>query len=384
MAEATSSVEATDDLASHKTSRRGFYRPELDALRFFAFLCIFFFHTLSRPNPGTDLRDTLTFSLKFAVSLFFLLSGYLITTLLSIEKEVTGRVHLGSFYKRRIARIWPLYYWFIVVVLLLGTEVPRVLPSGKALTTFLFFSGNWLIARGDVKTLGAIGILWSVNIEEQFYLVWPVITKFCGRRNLFAVSTAILAVSYAVLLWLGARGGFSELTFRDNSLVEMQYFAAGALLAAWLPQQGIRMPGAARLLLGTVGLSCWVAGTHLFGDTAAGALAIWWTSAALYGCVLVGCVALFLSFFGMPKAWIPQPILWLGKISYGLYVYHVLVLALMPRWPARWGHGAGLSAARLCLELLLSILVAGLSYRWIEQPFLRWKESFTFVPNRPA
>lgn len=380
----TSSVEATDSLASHKPSRRGFYRPELDALRFFAFLCIFFCHTLSRPNPGTDLRDTLAISLKFAVSLFFLLSGYLITTLLSMEKELTGRVHLGSFYKRRIARIMPLYYWFLVVMLLLGTGMPRLLPSGKALTAFLFFSGNWFITRGKVDTLGATGILWSVNVEEQFYLVWPVITKFCGRRNLVAVSTAILAASYAVLLWLGARGGFSDLTLRYSSLVEMQYFAAGALLAAWLPRQGIKMPGAARLLLGVAGLSCWAAGTRLFGDLAVGAFAIWWTPAALYGCVLVGCVALFLSFFGMSEAWIPQPILWLGKISYGLYVYHILVLALVRRWAAGWGHGAGISAVRLCLELLLSILVAGLSYRWIEQPFLRWKESFTFVPSRQA
>jgi peptidoglycan/LPS O-acetylase OafA/YrhL len=380
----TSSVEATDGLASHRPSRRGFYRPELDALRFFAFFCIFCHHSFSRPNAGTDLRDTLSISLKFAVSLFFLLSGYLITTLLSMEKELTGRVHLGSFYRRRIARIWPLYYWFLVVVLLLGIGVPRLLPSGQALAVFFFFSGNWFLACGTAKALGAIGILWSVNVEEQFYLVWPVITRFCGWRNLFAVSTAILAVSYAVLVWLGVRGGFSDASLRFNSLVEMQFFAAGALLAAWLPRQGIRMPGAARLLLGAVGLSCWVAGTHLFGDTAAGALAIWWTPTALYGCVLIGCVALFLSFFGMPEAWIPQPILWLGKISYGLYVYHILVLTLMPRWPAGWRHWAGISAARLCLELLLAILLAGLSYRWIEQPFLRWKESFTFVPNRPA
>lgn len=380
----TSSVEATDSLASRRSSRRGFYRPELDALRFFAFLCIFVFHALSRPNPGTDLRDTLVFSLKFAVSLFFLLSGYLITTLLSIEKEVTGRVHLGSFYKRRIARIMPLYYWFLGVVLVLGIGVPRLLPSGKALTAFLFFSGNWLIASGDVSALGATGMLWSVNVEEQFYLVWPVLTNFCGRRNLVAISTAILAASYAVLLWLGARGGFSDLTLRYNSFVEMQYFAAGALLAAWLPRQGIRMPGAARLLLGVVGLSCWSVGTRFFGEIAPRALAIWWTPVALYGCVLVGCVALFFSFFGMPKAWIPQPILWLGKISYGLYIYHRLIFTLMPRGPAGWEHRAGISAARLCLELLLCILVAGLSYRWIEQPFLRWKESFTFVPSRHA
>jgi peptidoglycan/LPS O-acetylase OafA/YrhL len=358
-------------------------------MRFFAFLCVFFHHTLSRSSVGTmtahvDLRSTITASFKFAVSLFFLLSGYLITTLLTMEKESSGRVHLGAFYKRRIARIWPLYYGFVVLVMLVGVAVPRVQPSSYALAAFTFFSGNWYLVRGG-EMLGALGILWSVNIEEQFYLVWPVFTKYCDRRRLILLSIILMAISYAVLLRLGSHGSPLDSAVRFNTLVEMQFFAAGSLLAAWLPRDGMTIPAPIRPLLGLLGLFSWAAGTYLFGaDPAAHITPAWWMPCALYAFVLAGCFALFFSFFGVPRQWLPRPILWLGKISYGLYVYHVLVLSLTSRWLAGLGHTPAVSIARLCIDLLLTILLAGLSYRWLERPFLRWKESITFVPNRRA
>ena len=329
-------------------------------------------------------------SAKFAVSLFFLLSGYLITNLLVMEKELTGKVHLGAFYKRRIARIWPVYYAFTILILLLGSIVHRLQPSAGAVIAFTLFSGNWFLIFGGAGFVGGLGILWSINIEEQFYLVWPLIVRGSARRSLIWVSTCTIIAAYAVLLVLGARGIVSDATLRFNPLVEMQFFAAGALLSVWLPRDGIRLPVGVRLLLGACGLFCWAAGTRFFGNIspdivpgiAVSPVLAQWSPAALYGCVLAGCIALFLSFFGLPGRFIPQPIRWLGKISYGLYVYHQLVLTLVPRWPATWEHKASLAGLRLCLELSIAILVAGLSYHWLERPFLRWKERVTFVPNR--
>lgn len=106
----------------------------------------------------------------------------------------------------------------------------------------------------------------------------------------------------------------------------------------------------------------------------------WWAPAALYGTIAVGCIALFLAFYALPKRWFPQPLPWLGKISYGLYLYHSLVIAVMPQWR----HGTFYSVMRTAAELQLTILAAALSYYGLERPFLRWKESFTFVPSRPA
>jgi peptidoglycan/LPS O-acetylase OafA/YrhL len=355
-------------------------------MRFFSFLCIFFHHTLTQPivNDLTrqlTVRNNLGMSAKFAVSLFFLLSGYLITSLLVMEKELTGQVHLGAFYKRRIARIWPVYYAFTILVVFLGSIVHRLQPSTGAVVVFTLFSGNWFLIFGGASFVGGLGILWSINIEEQFYLVWPLIVGCSARRSLIWVSTGTIIAAYAVLFVLGARGIVSDAALRFNPLVEMQFFAAGALLSVWLPRDGIRLPGGIRLLLGLFGLFCWAAGTRFFGNIVPGPVLAQWSPAALYGCVLAGCIALFLSFFGLPGRFIPQPIRWLGKISYGLYVYHGLVLTLTPRWPA-WEHKASLAGLRLCLQLSIAVLLAGLSYHWLERPFLRWKEHITFVPNR--
>jgi len=356
-------------------------------MRFFSFLCIFIHHTLTQPivndlTKQLTVRNTFAMSAKYAVSLFFLLSGYLITNLLVMEKELTGKVHLDAFYKRRIARIWPVYYAFTMLVLLLALIVHRLQPSASAVVAFTLFSGNWFLIFGEASFVGGLGILWSINIEEQFYLVWPLIVRRSAVRTLIWVSAGTIITAYAVLFVSGARGIVSDAALRFNPLVEMQFFAAGALLSVWLPRDGIRLPGSIRLLLGSVGLFCWAAGTRFFGNILPGLVPAWWSPAALYGCVLAGCIALFLSFFGLPGRFIPQPIRWLGKISYGLYVYHALVLTLMPRWPATWEHKASLAGLRLCFELSIAVLLAGLSYHWLELPFLRWKERITFVPNR--
>jgi peptidoglycan/LPS O-acetylase OafA/YrhL len=385
--QAKTAGEGNENAALTRNSRRGFYRPELDAMRFFAFLCIFFHHTLSRPSISAigapaDLRGALTDGLKFAVSLFFLLSGYLITTLLTLEKDSTGRVHLGAFYIRRVARIWPLYYSFIVVVLLAGTVVTRVLPSASALVAFTFLSGNWFVSQVGGMA-GGLGILWSVNIEEQFYLFWPLSIKFGGEWGRRLIPAVILACSYLILLWFGALGHYSDLTLRFNTLVEMQFFAAGALLAGMLSPNGLEIPIILRPLLALLGVCCWAGGVRFFSrfnGTGLQTIPAWWAPGALYGCVLAGCVALFLSFYGIPRQCLPKPLLWLGKVSYGLYVYHSLVLALMPPWPS----GRVYAAMRLGVELMLTILIAWFSYHWFERPFLRWRERFTFVPNRPA
>jgi peptidoglycan/LPS O-acetylase OafA/YrhL len=367
-----------------------FYRPELDAMRFFAFLCVFFHHTLSRASVGEPIspypfRDVFTDSLKYAVSLFFLLSGYLITTLLKIEQESMGKVDLRAFYGRRIARIWPLYYSFLVIILLVAIAVPRELPVSGALLAFLFFSGNWFIyfAGGAVgSAVGGLGILWSVNVEEQFYLFWPLLIRFGRSRQGRLIPAVILICSYVVLIVYGILRLNSDVALRFNTLIEMQFFAAGAILAIGLPRAGLKIPLLLRLILVLSGLSSWIVGDRwlsIFAKTEIRTIPMWWAPAALYGCILIGCVALFLGFFGLSRRWLPTPLLWLGKISYGLYLYHSLVRALMPRWQSgKYG------AIRLGLELLITIWISGVSYHWLEGPFLRWKDRITLVPNRPA
>jgi peptidoglycan/LPS O-acetylase OafA/YrhL len=337
---------------------------------------------VSGMTAQASLRNAIPLSLKYAVSLFFLLSGYLITMRLLLEKEATGAVHVGTFYERRIARIWPLYYFFIFCVVAIGCMVSRIRPSlGAVMATALFY-GNWFVIVNGGKAVGGLGILWSVSLEEQFYLVAPFVPKYFGRRGIVRIGAAVMLAAYAVLLGLSLHGIHSDVALRLNPLVEMQFFAVGAVFAALLPSVAWKTPMVVRGLLSVGGLSCWVAATYYF-ERSGPSNGQWWGPLSLYAWVLVGCVFLFFAFLGVPRGRLPGYVLYLGKISYGLYVYHELVLTLMPRVPGRWQHNHVAAALRICCELALVILLAQVSYAWLERPALRWKARKSFVAGQP-
>jgi len=184
-------------------AQRRFYRPELDCLRFFAFFAVFIFHTLPQQSDYYSARNipfaTLIASLaragSFGVDLFFLLSAYLITELLLREKESFGRVHLKSFYVRRILRIWPLYFLAIFIgVLLTFVDSDQHFPV-KYVVAFMLLSGNWL--QSLIGAPGSVmNSLWSVSFEEQFYLVWPtVVSKVRSVKSLLLISFGLFVVA---------------------------------------------------------------------------------------------------------------------------------------------------------------------------------------------
>ena len=175
-------------------AQRRFYRPELDCLRFFAFFAVFIFHTLpqqpdyysARNIPFATLIASLARAGSFGVDLFFLLSAYLITELLLREKESFGRVHLKSFYVRRILRIWPLYFLAIFIgVLLTFVDSDQHFPV-KYVVAFMLLSGHWL--QSLIGAPGSVmNSLWSVSFEEQFYLVSPTVVSKYVRLKVFCL-----------------------------------------------------------------------------------------------------------------------------------------------------------------------------------------------------
>lgn len=167
-------------------SRKSSYRPELDVLRFSAFFGVYLFHSipkdptfyaghhaLSRIGPIAVL---VAGSGGFGVDLFFVLSAYLITTLLLREKETLGELDVRSFWIRRILRIWPLYFFFIGLACILP-YIDRTQHVGWAYAlSYIFLAGNWICAlKGTPNSV--ITPLWSVSIEEQFYLIWPLAVR---------------------------------------------------------------------------------------------------------------------------------------------------------------------------------------------------------------
>jgi peptidoglycan/LPS O-acetylase OafA/YrhL len=368
------------EIEAEPSVRERFYRPELDALRFFAFFCVFLAHGL----PSHEPYSLLALSGGFGLCLFFLLSAYLITELLLRERSRTGTVHLRAFYARRILRIWPLYFAMLAFGYFFGIVRPDAAWGTGRLLAYLFLLGNFYTARHG-QIMNPAGALWSISVEEQFYLLWPSVAKK-GIRSLLLVSSLVIPVSYFWMYVLYRAGTSLEQGIWTNSLVQFQFFGIGGLLALAFRSGSPNLNSALRILMLLAGVSLWlVAGgpLQLFGTRDAVSL---WQLMMAYGSVALGCALLLTGILGAPSTWFPKPLVYLGKISYGLYAYHLLGLRLSESLVFRWhsaqpGSGTPV-AARLPMALAITIIFAALSYRFFESPFLRLKERFTFIPSR--
>ena len=187
------------------------YFPNLDGLRFLAFFSVFLFHSFYTPYPAIQASTAyrwahgLTRSGDLGVNFFFVLSGFLITYLLLCERQATGRIAIGPFYVRRILRIWPLYF----VVLLLGFGV---LPIVRAHfgehefhetahpAYFWLFLANFNNLYYGCQT-PTLTVLWSVCVEEQFYLVWPLLVAAVPTRRLGWLFGGILVANLLFRAW---------------------------------------------------------------------------------------------------------------------------------------------------------------------------------------
>jgi peptidoglycan/LPS O-acetylase OafA/YrhL len=380
--------------SEHVKAGKRYYRPELDALRFFAFLAVFAFHRMDyvSTEPGKDLWAFRIGTVgAFGVPVFFLLSAFLITELLVREQASTGRVHIRSFYIRRILRIWPLYFAVFYGLALINHFVPGT-GTGNPLAwlAFTFFSGNWYITfRGWIA--GSVDPLWSISVEEQFYLVIPILAALGGRKVLAGVSCALLVCAYITVFFYGLHQSPGDHGEWTNSFVHFQFFSAGTLIALILRGRLMQIPSFFRSLGFVAGIACWFIAMIRFKvqswdpqPTALGSLAGWLL-------VLIGTSLLFLSALGLSERYIPRWLAYLGRISYGLYLFHSFVFflvfdkakPLLDRLAALSHLNQRARDAVGTVEVLcFSVLLAHLSYRYFEAYFLTLKRRFTFVAAR--
>ena len=365
-----------------------FYHPELDGLRFVAFLLVFVLHALPQEveawqgigtgESGARWASSFVLSGRYGVDLFFALSSYLITELLLREWAKRGRLDVKSFYIRRALRIWPLYFVFLGLATLV---VPLVLP-GESLSTvhlvsFLLFAGNWSIAFLNWPDSVA-SPLWSVSIEEQFYIVWPLLIARIGPRRLLAATAVMIVLASLVRLCM-VLARVEDRMLWTVTFARLEPIALGAALAVLLRGRALQLPNAVRPVLFLAGLFAWVAAAR-FNPGGPGNLVV-------YPVVAVGAVGMLLAALRDDSrgTMLASPLLtWLGRISYGLYVYHVLALDLIDHL---FGIGEGSPAiARFVLAPLggfaVTVALAALSYRFIESPFLHLKKRFTHVRSR--
>jgi peptidoglycan/LPS O-acetylase OafA/YrhL len=328
----------------------------LDGLRGIAVAAVLASHALRWMHGGF-----------LGVDVFFVLSGYLITSLLITERERTGRIHFAAFYRRRAARLAPAYLLMLVVAtpIMAGPLRGTVLiPLWQAIGATAVYGANW-VGVADIDTLGPIMHTWSLSIEEQFYVVWPLTFVLLnrGRRSLprvlaVAIGLVIVARAAGWLLHPGAWPYVATFTHSDGLLL-------GCLVAVLLRRQQL-MDGVRRLPRAAVGTSLAVLAalaavltvdspaTYLAGLTlavAATAVLVWHLLTTSPG--------------ALHRALSWGPLVGVGRISYGLYLYHLPIFQLVQRWQLGF-------VRTLSLEVGLTFALALVSWYGLEQPVQRW------------
>lgn len=311
------------------------------------------------------------------VDMFFVLSGFLIVTLLLREKTLTGSISLTNFYARRTLRIFPIYYLVLLSLFLLYlvfrsntdafTEYLRSLPF------LVTYTSNWIEERS-----ANMGIMWSLATEEQFYLVWPLIERSFPPFLITITLTFVIALNQLINFgfldsaFASLYGHVPHLSILDTTFTPI---ALGAVLAHLLHEHStfqvcVRFLAERRtqvFLVSTllVLLALWPADLSGMGR-----VLIQVNMMLLLGTLVVREDNSLRSLLTLP------PLAYLGTVSYGLYMYHMFVLHVIHALTDRFDYEAPPSVYFL-LTLSLSTFVAGVSFAYIESPLLRLKSRFS-------
>jgi peptidoglycan/LPS O-acetylase OafA/YrhL len=359
--------------------------PGLNNLRFLAALSVLVFHVEDKKRLlglNTHWLNRLTVVGDLGVTLFFVLSGFLITYLLLAEKQKAKTISIKKFYLRRILRIWPLYYLILILGFFVlphiglfqinNTSLIDIGNFTQLLLFFLFFANIGFSVYGN---LPYIDQTWSVAVEEQFYLLWPVILKYV--RNILPVLLLIIFAFVSARAFVGSmylQGDLYRKAYSFLYYLRIDNMAVGAVFA-WLlfnKKEDILRPIFSKtiqiitiVLLLALCLHGYVIPYihHL-------------SYAILFGIVIINAAngsALFTIKF--------KALDYFGKISYGVYMYHNIPIVAVLKFCAGFllPDTVLFFVASHLLSLALTLLVAHFSFRYFEKYFLSFKQQYAVI-----
>jgi len=330
------------------------YDPALDGMRAIAVLSVVVFHVTHSWLPGG----------WAGVDVFFALSGYLITSILLAELAETGKIDLKRFYFRRALRLVPAFVLVLAFVGLIALLQNKIAIGFEAIA----YSGSYLMNWNRAFDWGPqylLGHTWSLAIEEQFYLVWPLFLIFAPTRLRLPLTIMLIicVVSWRIhLTWLGAGynrtyNGFD--THADALLI-------GCVLAfVWKPKSTFRTPP-------------WLSALTV-GGMLTFLITVWYQSdfAQTVGYSAVALLSIALTICAKGEGWLRSTLsvswlVFIGRISYGIYLWHYPLLhVIRPAVPGpSW-----------ILAIILTFAIAVVSFRVVEVRFLRLKDRWKSLPR---
>lgn len=364
--------------------------PNLDGLRFFSFFIVFLTHSLSTENVSIQqswLYKTINMRLfaggEIGVSFFFVLSGFLISYLLLVEKEMTNRIDVKAFYIRRILRIWPLYYFVVLfgffIFPLLKTyfgQVPN--ETSDPLLCFTFLNNFNRIINGDSDS-SVMTMMWSVAIEEQFYLVWPVLFYLIPVKKYKFIFISVFLLSTLFRVFYIHKTQIDWHTF--GVISDMAIGGLGAYLvinSKWFLNKIENLPKAIILLIYFLTFSYIIFKQEIFATN---------TMQILKRVVMAGTFIFIILEQNYAKNSLFKVGNWktisrLGKYTYGLYCLHgigVLICITLLGKLSLNHYSWQIWVFQLPISLLLSIFISWVSYTYFESWFLKLKSRFSYI-----
>lgn len=377
-------------MQSNNPNSKAVYFPGLNTIRFIAAFIVVLSHVeLFKKYMGLPNAKNVAVLLlmgRLGVVLFFVLSGFLITYLLLLEKKQFDHIDIKKFYIRRILRIWPLYYLLLILSLFIlpyipGLEVPHCLKTSEitipVILMCIFFLPNLAISVYPPITF--FGQAWSVGVEEQFYLVWPFLIK--TFKNVAFILFSIVAIYLVIrivlfpvikfklhywnsnmqilkLFWddllidtMAIGGLFSYMYFKQHVILKFFYHPITQIVSYYL-----------LIYFFSTGKNIPFIKSEFF--------------ALLFG-ILILNVATNKMFF---TKWFNLPLLdYLGKISYGIYMYHCICIVITIKLMLKFNFFN--NVALYIISIFSSVVLAALSYEYVEKYFLTLKNKFAKVQS---
>jgi peptidoglycan/LPS O-acetylase OafA/YrhL len=340
--------------------------PQLDAVRGIAILLVLIHNTDSFLSLHLQRFSAYGW---MGVDLFFALSGFLITGILLDAKQSDD--YFKNFYARRCLRIWPLYYCVLVLMFLVvpyfwPSEAYPIFQRSSPWWAYPIFLQNVFVAIPS-QAAGALGVTWSLAIEEQFYLIWPLVIRFCSSVQIKRMAIAVILLSSPLRLFLAIH----QVEIYSNFFCRLDGLMAGALLAVlvrsqtFMPLKHVKLAGASfsvAVILAIVAEnhhSRWIA----FSMTS-----------------LASASLIYLALFSQRK-WVQflfrnRFLAYTGTISYGLYLLHKFPLDIIKVMRAN-RH----PLLAFFITLAASYVLAMASWTVLEKPFLKLKRYFDQRPG---
>lgn len=371
--------------------KKHIYFENLDGLRFLCFLSVFLFHSFHTENFDLLNNSNYQFVKKdlfsngnIGVNFFFVLSGFLITYLLIEEKKLNSQINLQHFWLRRILRIWPLFYFSVFFGFIIFPWIKQLFEQTSTETAnplyYLTFINNFDFINKGLPDASILGVLWSVAIEEQFYLIWPIIIYIFPLKKLWIPFSLIIIIS---LLFRSFNDSY--LLHEHHTLSCIGDMVVGAF-GAWLiiisekfKKEMHNLSKTKIALLYAIFLCIFFFRDELLFSNYYIRIFERFFIAIIILLIIIEQSFSHNSFFKMSSF---KRITKLGTITYGLYCLHfigILIAITLTKKLSINTHLWQVLFLDTSIALGMTILISKISYKYFETPFLKLKNKFAYI-----